>query len=475
MDRLSTPTLRHDLAASAIAVKIHWFGLILGYLYVNCASDSPESLTLNAILTLGLCYNLADTIAGRRGRVFLAGFPLGISLLEAVFIGLLCYFDSGAQSPFRYYYLLSLICCAIRHSNTITYLTCAFDCISYGALYLSVVHPRDSGFAFFLMVAILIWVTWAASSLSQLLKEIGGHLGQLNMALRENQAQLETRIEERTRELRESQAQLMHQDKMAGFGLLAAGIAHEVGNPLTSISSLIQMMEKRDCDDYTRDKLSLVGGQLTRIQGILRELINFSRPASQEKTRFAPQEIVHEALRIAKYYQGTKLRTIHERIPTNLGLIAGVRAQLVQVIFNLVLNAIDATSKGGVIELRATPHEGRIRLDVEDNGSGIPLEMQRNIFQPYFTTKRQGTGLGLFVSRKLIEEHGGSLTFESRVGRGTLFRIELPVEPIGPRPASVADVAQSDGNESRKPIAEEKLVPTPNELPPAKEVQRAES
>jgi two-component system NtrC family sensor kinase len=324
-------------------------------------------------------------------------------------------------------------------------------------------------------MAILVWVTWAASSLSQLLKEIGDHLGRLNVALRENQAQLESRIEERTRELQESQAQLMHQDKMAGFGLLAAGIAHEVGNPLTSISSLIQMMEKRDCDNYTRDKLSLVGGQLTRIQGILRELINFSRPASQEKTRFAPHEIVHEALRIAKYYQGTKLRTTHERVPTNLGLITGVRAQLVQVIFNLVLNAIDATSKGGVIELRAEPHEGRIRLEVEDNGSGIPFEAQRKIFQPYFTTKRQGTGLGLFVSRKLIEEHGGSLSFESRVGRGTLFRIELPVEPLGPRPASLADAPRADGNESRRPNVEEKLAPPPNELPPAKEVQRAES
>src|SRR6185503_9941196 len=97
----------------------------------------------------------------------------------------------------------------------------------------------------------------------------------LNSALREHQAKLESRIDDRTRELQETQAQLMHQDKMAGFGLLAAGIAHEVGNPLTSISTLVQMLQRRDCDAYIHEKLGLVNGQLSRIQGTLRELMNF--------------------------------------------------------------------------------------------------------------------------------------------------------------------------------------------------------
>jgi signal transduction histidine kinase len=190
------------------------------------------------------------------------------------------------------------------------------------------------------------------------------------------------------------------------------------------------MLEKRDCDDYTRDKLSLVSGQLTRIQGILRELIDFSRPASHERTKFPLHEIVHEALRITQYYKGTKLRKIHNRVPKELGLIAGVRDQLVQVVFNLVLNAIDATHKGGIIELRAEQHGNRVQLEVEDNGCGIPLDHQGNLFKPYFTTKKQGTGLGLFVIQKLIHEHGGTVAFHSRVGQGTSFRIELPAEPL---------------------------------------------
>ena len=102
--------------------------------------------------------------------------------------------------------------------------------------------------------------------MSWLLKRVGEHLGRLNAALRENQLLLEARIAERSRELQEAQAQVLHQEKMAAFGLLAAGIAHEVGNPLTSISSIVQVLERRDLDGYTRDKLALVGGQLTCTQ-----------------------------------------------------------------------------------------------------------------------------------------------------------------------------------------------------------------
>jgi two-component system, NtrC family, sensor kinase len=423
---ISTTLPRWDLAAGAIAVKIRWVGLLLGYVYVNSASDSTYRLTLNLILTVGFAYTVIDAYYSWQARIFLARFPVAISFMEALFIGLLCYFDSGLESPFRYYYLLSLICCAIRHSSVVTYVTCALDCLSYAILYFAVDHPEDAGFALFLMMVLLLWVTWAASALSDLLKEIGEHLGSLNVALRENQTLLESRIDERTRELQETQAQVLHQEKMAGFGLLAAGIAHEVGNPLTSISTLIQMLEKRDYDTYTYEKLSLVGGQLTRIHGILRELINFSRPASQERTRFHVHDIVEEALNIAKYYKGTKTRTIRSEVARDLPRLQGVRDQLVQVIFNLVLNAIDATNKGGIIEVKAESCDSRVTLSVRDEGVGISEEQQKQIFQPYFTTKKQGTGLGLFVTQRLVQQHGGSVEFESQIGKGTTFRIHLP-------------------------------------------------
>lgn len=421
----SNPSPR-ELAADAIAVKIHWFGLILGYLYVNFGSPSPHLGVLNAILGLGVVYTVLDTVSSWRLRVFLHDLPLVISVLEALFIGLLSYFDRDPQSPFRFFYLLSLICSAIRHSKRVTWITCGLDCLSYGLLSLAQLGEMDLKFSSLLLPVVLIWATWAASSLTGLLKESGDGLIQLNAALRENQAQLESRIEERTRELQETQAQLMHQEKMAGFGLLAAGIAHEVGNPLTSISTLVQMLERRDLDAYTREKLSLVAGQLTRIQAILRELVTFSRPANPDQTRFTVPEIVEEALGIAKYYKGTKSRSIISEVPEGLPVLHGLRDQIVQVIFNLVLNAIDATAKGGVISLVARRVEGSVEIEVKDNGAGIAEEHRKKIFQPYFTTKKQGTGLGLFVSSKLIQQHGGRMEFESQPGQGTLFRMRLP-------------------------------------------------
>ena len=423
---------RWDLDAEAIVVKIRWFGLLLGFAYGNLGPVDDDRLTWNAILSLGLVYTLLDTWFYRRHRVFLGDYPLVVSCMEALFIGLLCVFENSLDSPFRYYYFLSLLCCALRHTARVTFVTFLLHCISYGLVYLSVPHREGALFSLLMLVVILGWVTWASSSLGQLLRRVGERLASLNSALRENQALLESRIDERTLELQETQAQLMHQDKMAGFGLLAAGIAHEVGNPLTSISTIVQVLERRGPDDYTREKLALVGGQLARIQGIVRELTTFGRPASQERAWFSIHEIVDEALNIAKYYLGTKSRTIHSSVPTNLPVLFGVRDQLVQVIFNLVLNAIDATAKGGAIEITTTLSGGDLEIAVRDNGTGIDPDHRSRIFRPYFTTKRQGTGLGLFVTHKIVHEYGGNVTFDSELGAGTTFRIRLPVSNSRP-------------------------------------------
>lgn len=420
--------LRWELAAETIAVKIRWFGLLLGYVFVNLDEVGREQqAVLNAILSLGAAYTVLDTYNSIRGRVFLGRYPLFISLIEAIFIGLLCFFHGGLESVFRYYYFLSLICCAIRHPSHVTYATWALHCASCVLLYTALPPGQKSLSALTLTLVILAWVTWASDAMGLLLKRVGDHLGRLNAALRENQVQLEARIAERTRELQETQAHVLHQEKMAAFGLLAAGIAHEVGNPLTSISSLVQMLQRRDGEPYTQEKLALVNGQLQRIQTTLRELVNFSRPTSTEQTRLSLAEVLDEALSIAKYYKDTKRRHIQADVPRDLPVLFGVRDQLVQVFLNLVLNAIDATAKGGQITIRAEAGAGEITVQVRDDGCGIAKENHGRVFQPYFTTKRHGTGLGLFVTRELVLRHQGTVEFESEAGRGTEFRVVLPV------------------------------------------------
>jgi signal transduction histidine kinase len=417
-----------ELAAEAIAVKIRWFGLLVGYVLVNVGGIGDDSRPiLNAILALGAVYALLDTFFSLRGKVFLGSYPLVISVMEALFIGLLCFFSGGLDSLFRYYYFLSLICCAIRNSSRVTYATCVLHCISFTVLYFATPTEGQSPLVLLLTLVVLGWVTWAGDALALLLKRVGDHLGRLNEALRENQVLLESRIAERTRELQEAQAHVLHQEKMAAFGLLAAGIAHEVGNPLTSISSMVQMLQRRDCDGYTREKLGLVSDQLARIQIILRELVNFSGPASTVRTRVSLSDILDEAWNITKYYKRTKGRLIELHVPPNLPALLGVRDQLVQVFLNLVLNAIDATAKGGRIEVTAEHQGDVVQVTVRDNGTGIEADAAKRLFQPYLTTKPHGTGLGLFVTHKLVTDHGGTVTFESQPGEGTMFRVSLPI------------------------------------------------
>ena len=408
-----------DLDAEAVAVKIRWFGLVVGYLYANCGT-AADPLPLNALLAFGFAFTALDTYYSWRGRVFLGDSPLVISCMEALFIGLLCHSDGGPDSPFRYYYILSLICAALRYSPVVTAATCALDGLSFAALVAALPAGRRSAFAVLLMLIVLGWVTWAAVALARLLRRAGEQMTGLN-------ATLEGRIAERTRELQESQAQVLHQEKMAAFGLLAAGIAHEVGNPLTSISTLVQLLERRDLDAYTHGRLGLVTTQLTRIQTTLRELVTFSRPASDARGRICLREIVGEALGIAKYYKGVKHREVRADLPPDLPPLVGVRDQLVQVFFNLVLNAIDATGKGGKVVVTARVEDGALVAAVADDGHGIDPAHRDRLFRPYFTTKRHGTGLGLFVTQKLVHAHGGTIACASSPGEGTTFELRFPV------------------------------------------------
>src|SRR5439155_16096705 len=133
---------RWELAAETIAVKIRWFGLLVGYVLVNVDDRGADHQTfLNAVLALGAVYALFDTYHSLRGRVFLGRYPLSVSLMEALFIGLLCFYHGGLESAFRYYYLLSLICCAIRYSSRVTYTTCALHWTSFSVLYFAL--PKD--------------------------------------------------------------------------------------------------------------------------------------------------------------------------------------------------------------------------------------------------------------------------------------------------------------------------------------------
>lgn len=423
-----------ELPAEEITLRIRWFGLCVGYVLVNFVGNNSaiQVPQLNWILTLGAIYALADTYFSFRGRVFLGEWPLVISVMEAIFIGLLCHYDAGLNSPFRFYYLLSLIVCSIRHSPAIAYMTLGLHLVSFTTLLFPISSaPQDWLTQLLLTIVWMGWVAWAGIAFSRLVKRASLDLSLANTQLKQNQEFLEDRIARRTSDLQESQALLIQQEKHAAFGLLAAGIAHEVGNPLAGISSLVQLLNRHNNDEYTCKRLEEVDGQLRRIQRILRELIDFSRPATSERNRCNINELITESLNISKYYKRKKGKKIITRFAENLPIVQVVRDQLVQVFLNLILNAMDATEEGESIEITTETRANQILISVHDSGHGIRDEDKLKLFQPYFTTKAKGTGLGLFVCKNILEHsNSGTIEIDDSVTTGARFIISLNCDEL---------------------------------------------
>jgi two-component system NtrC family sensor kinase len=437
MTTAPTERSRWELAAESVVVKLRWFGVVMGYILVQTRTGLHDPWAVRAFLALGAGYAALDLAFWLMGEVFLERWPLFVSVMESVFIALLCYHDTGLSSPFRWYYLLSLICWSIRYRAVVAWWTVAFHSLSLLCLALVLRTPSIWHSSLPFTLTILVWVTWASSSLARSLHDAGKELERLNDELAAARANLERRVEERTEALRASQARVIQQEKMAAFGLLAAGIAHEVGNPLAAVSSLVQILKRRGPDPYTAEKLDLAARQLQRIERTIRELIDFSRPASAAVSRIRINDVVEEALGIAKYYQRTKQRTITTDVPTDLPAVMGVRDHLTQVVLNLVLNAVDATDDQGHIHVAALAEGGWLVLSIDDDGRGISIADRCRLFQPFFTTKAHGTGLGLFVSRQILEDNSGMLSFRSEPGEGSTFFVRLPFE--GARASQAAE------------------------------------
>lgn len=432
----TNPANRWDLAAGRIIVRIRWFGIVMGYVLVESRSGLANPSAVRAFLALGAGYASLDTAWHLMGEVFFKRLPLIVSLLEALFIGLLCYHDTGLGSPFRWYYLLSLICVAIRYSPRVAWTTWFFDSVSLMALATAVGLQNQNQWTDMVMtVVMLAWATWASSALAGLLKAATSDSDRLNQELRTSSEELEARVAERSSALRLAQARVIHQEKMAAFGLLSAGIAHEIGNPMAAMSSLIQILRRRkDQDDYTKEKLGLIDNQLQRISRTVRELVKFSRPANEVISQIILADVVQEAMDILKYYQRTQERCIETFIEPDLPPVRAIRDHLMQLVLNLVFNAIDATSDKGLIRISAQLiSDIRLQLTIADNGRGIRLVDQCRMFQPYFTTKTNGTGLGLYVCRQIVEDLGGTMRFETGEGAGTTFFLEFPVDQNWPK------------------------------------------
>jgi signal transduction histidine kinase len=263
---------------------------------------------------------------------------------------------------------------------------------------------------------------------------------------------LEGRVESRTRELQETQNQLMQSEKMKSLGQLVAGVAHELNNPIGFVHANLQLLgEFIDKLITTQES----GGDTTRYREAITKLLERSREGT-ERVKQIVQELRTFSRMDQADLQMAQLtdeidRTIALMAPRFKGSIEVIReyqplpdvscypGQLNQVFLNLLMNACDVLDEGGKITIRAMPTEDGVHLEFEDSGPGIPADVQSRIFDPFFTTKEvgKGTGLGLSLSYGIIERHGGRIQIRSEPGQGAVFEIDLPL--VAPEPNSVRD------------------------------------
>jgi signal transduction histidine kinase len=225
------------------------------------------------------------------------------------------------------------------------------------------------------------------------------------------------------------EAELAHSERLASVGRLAAGVAHEIGNPVTGIASLAQNLRHEDEPEVVRDSIEEILNQTQRITAIVKTLMNFSRSGGigANIQRFPVREVAEEAIRLIKLtHHGQQISCTNE-CPETLAL-EGDRQGLSQVLVNLLSNACDASPAGAEVVLKATQKSDQVVIEVIDQGEGIPRENQAYIFEPFFTTKPpgEGTGLGLTMTYKIIADHQGSINVDSAPGEGTRVIIELP-------------------------------------------------
>jgi PAS domain S-box-containing protein len=228
--------------------------------------------------------------------------------------------------------------------------------------------------------------------------------------------------------------QLVRSQKMESIGTLAAGIAHEVGNPLTSISSIVQVIQRTTSDQFAKEKLELVKDQISRISRIIRDLVDFSRPSNYERQATSVNKILQEAVNMVAYGKKAKKITFTLQLEETIPPLRIIPDQLAQVFLNILLNAADAMNgKEGEITVRTTASDGKVYIIFQDTGRGIPEENLGKIFEPFFTTKGvgEGTGLGLWVSYGIIKNFSGDIKVASVVGKGTTFTVILPVHGNG--------------------------------------------
>ena len=281
-----------------------------------------------------------------------------------------------------------------------------------------------------------------AQHFNEMMVRINQFSDELQVRVKEAVAELDQRYHEvrgLNEQLFEMQRRLSHAERLAVSGRIMAQVAHEIGTPLHSVAGHLELLRKELPADVLPEeaarRLGIIETQLARVTEIITQLLDVTRRSAGDPEPVDVSRLVREAIELVRPGMATGGLVFQADLAGELARVHGHAGQLQQVILNLLTNAMDATPPGGRVEVatRAVPARGEVVVEVRDSGHGIVPVHRKQIFEPFFSTKApgRGSGLGLFISSQIVRDHKGTIEVESEPGRGSTFRVVLPVERSG--------------------------------------------
>jgi signal transduction histidine kinase len=280
------------------------------------------------------------------------------------------------------------------------------------------------------------WARWPIDASDQLLElAIFGSAGIIAGLLADRERVQRLRVESTKRELenvytelRENVEKMKRTERLSAAGQLAASLAHEIRNPLASISGAAGILKRGNASaDNKQECLGILEKESQRLNKLLTNFLDFARPRLPRFQRVDAGALVKSVTVLARHAALRQQVAIIDDLPAHLPMIDCDAEQMKQVLLNVLLNAIQASPVGGRVVVKSFPHAGQLCVEVRDQGPGMSAEQLERMFEPFFTTKESGTGLGLAVAANIVEQHGGLLHAENNPDKGMTFRLELPL------------------------------------------------
>lgn len=384
------------------------------------ASPVRTHAAMTALIGLGV-FQLVEprlrSFRGDRGAVAAILLKLGICYLLMGWTG-------GINSTYYFLLLLPVVSAATTLAFFGTAAVTTLACLSYLSFLLFIDFTRLEIDAYamrelelrILFVPVVAFLTYQLAEANR-------------VEARRSQAVAE-QLREANANLQKAEAEVRRSERLAALGQLTAGLAHELRNPLGTIRASAEMLNKTlpGGQEVNRELAGFIAQEVDRTNSLVTRFLEFARPLHLKMARVNLNEVLDRAALELSRKQPPADVAIHKNYAPDIPLAPMDRELMERVFYNLLLNAAEASAAGGTVSLKTRAAEGMLEAAVIDRGSGIDPLQRENIFNPFFTTKAEGVGLGLAIVAKIVDEHGGRIVVESEPGQGSVFRVQLAVE-----------------------------------------------